>query len=1166
MKAYKRILSVILAISLNIGVLPCAFAQTDEESDYTVLLSEKFEGTLTKSSYGTLSLLAGSYSQTTDSDGMAAKISLIGTEKNAVRFALNEPISDGTIYIGYNYLGEKTGDAQDFYLATPENEKIFADAMGLFFDNGKLRLYPSLDRNNYSSFAGGLDAKLNEWHRVESWLDFDAKVAYFYLDGELITSSDIGSHLSAFAGWGRAIRSATEKDGVEYLDNLDIFHIKEHNPKTVINGASSVPEHWKSNSRIEISPDAFGGTFFSEEAKLSVSVTNLMKDDISGKLSFKVTNDIGEIVCDEERDISVNKTETGQEEFELKLPRFGYYDVKATFENPEYTKEGYQAGEATYTIARAKQSEVQNVMLGYSAHTTRGQGLSEVYQWNAVLSKLGFSLARENFDWIEFQVNSGDTMVLTERQKTVLKAAKENNIRMFPIISGSQGAHSVNFIPESKEELDNFYKFVYEMVKAIQEINPETNHVELFNEYHYQDRYQNNPKAAVNMQKVGYEAAHDADPDIIVCGGATGRFPLVWMESVLKEGFGDYIDAFSGHPYSIEARPEDKNYSNGTSVQQTQGGREMLDKYGYQDKEIILSELSYTAAAVCETEVDQAAYGIRQYIMTSPLVEEYIWYNAINKKDYGSGQSDTEQNFGLLNASRNDDGVPYQVKPVALAFGAYNDLLAQGENLGRVETEDEDIYIYKFKTRNNEDVIAVWNWQDEIETISLDLGTDTAELYDMYGNKTDIVADENGIFNIAVSGEITYIKGNIEKTELTVSRFRQPYTEFEVCMGEAYSIPLNLPVISGAEIEIIADDNFDITRTDFEKCEFKVGFDAPENSKIKVMVKKDGRVLYQYDLVINYVDPIVCKGMLKAYNTERYMWEISILNARRSDISATLTITEPESLEGKTFTINKIVGGDSRKIRVNIPIKDIINTEKVALSGTVDVISKDGVQKLPFNMSEFIGCIKYTDKSPVIDGKISSGEWDTYLPIRINNGDLAQNMEWSGESDLSAEVYTMIDDEFMYVGAVVTDDILYDKDTPARVWNNDSVQFAVAMERRSGSRNSEFGIGFSNGEATLQRYTSQAINNGLLDIGFDEQTKYAVKRYEDEKKTVYELKMKLSDIYDVVPDVRVLKSIVFGVCINDHDGDARGWIEYTGGGIARPKDTSLYMDLPVYGN
>jgi hypothetical protein len=249
-----------------------------------------------------------------------------------------------------------------------------------------------------------------------------------------------------------------------------------------------------------------------------------------------------------------------------------------------------------------------------------------------------------------------------------------------------------------------------------------------------------------------------------------------------------------------------------------------------------------------------------------------------------------------------------------------------------------------------------------------------------------------------------------------------------------------------------------------------------------------------------------------------------------------------------------------------LTINGVSETRNAERNGALYVEAKDGIREVPFNISEYIGCLKYTTKNPVIDGKIDAGEWDTYLPIRIKNGDHAKNMEWSGMSDLSAEVYTMIDDEFMYLGAVVKDDIHYDKDTPKRVCSNDSIQFAIATERRSGARNSEFGVGISNGEATLQRYTSQQINEGVVDVPFDERTEYAVKRYEDKKETVYEVKMKLSDIYDVVPDVKTLKNVAFALCVNDHDGVSRGWMEYTEGGIAGTKDSGLYMDLPVYGN
>ena len=1159
MKASKRFLIAVISIALILTAIPVSFAQTDGEADSVVLLQEDFETSSSASEYGTLSLIAAERKSTTNGNGTAIKMVPNGRDNKMLGFTLNSPITQGTIYIGYDYYREQPGYSLDIYTASSEQTATFGDAMGIRFEDGVLGVMRSLDWDNWGDIKYSNKVQEGQWHRVETWLDFDARIADFYIDGVQFASTDIGNELPCFAGWGRSSRYGAKKSGAEYIDNLMISHIKKHNAKTVVNGASSSPMHWKSLATLNVSTEVLGGTFLDEKAKVLVSAKSVLSDGVSGKLTLKATDDTGTVVCNESRDIIIEVGAEKQEEFLFNLPRYGFYDIYACFENSEYTNEGYLRSEAEYTIVRAKKSEVQNLKLGYSAHSTWGHGLTEIDRWYELLSELGFKLARDPLYWNDFQPLSGDPMKLSDRQQLVLEAAKKSNISNFIQFASAPGSHTVNVLPESPEELKAYSDIVYELIKQAQEINPDAKYIELYNEYQGYD-----PKLATAMQKAGYEAAKAADPDIVVVGGVTARFPLEWMESILKEGFGNYIDAFSGHPYTIEARPEDITYKHGTSPQQIRAARDLLDKYGCQDVEIILSELSYTASDACETEVDQAKYGLRQYIMCSPLVEEYIWYNALNKKGNGTSTA-TEGNFGLLKSWANEDGVLYQAKPVALAFGAYNDILAQGECLGRVETTDEDIYIYKFKTRNNEDAIAVWNWLDETETIGLSLGTNTAELYDMYGNKTDIVADANGVFNIAISGEVTYIKGNIDKVELASSSFIQPYTEIDVCMGESYSIPLNLSSVEGAEVEVTADDNFNITRADFGNLEFTVGFDAPKNSAIMVKVKKDGRVLYSFKIVTKYVDPIIYQGAIKAYDTERYMWEINISNKRKSDVSATLTINEPESLAGKTFTINKIVGGHTRKIRVNIPIKDS-NANIATLSGKIDVISKDGAQTVPFGLSEYIGCFKYTQKSPVIDGKIDTGEWDTYLPIRMNNGEKVENMTWDGTSDLSAEVYTMIDDDFMYIGAVVHDDVMYDKDTPQRVWNNDSIQFAVATEKKTGARTSEFGLGNSNGEVTLQQYTSQSINDGVVGTEFDKETEYAVQRYESEKKTVYELKIKLSDVYDVVPDARNLKNIVFAFCLNDHDGDSRGWMEYSQGGIAGTKSAALYANLPVYGN
>ena len=204
MKTFKRILSVALAMNLALSIFPCGYAQENEESDYTVLLQENFDNTLSPNEHGEFAIIAGSLDSAPDRVGKAAKLNLTASNVKNMRFALNEPISSGTVYIGYDYFGEGKGDANDVFMATPDNQAVLGDATGLFYNSGILQLYTSLVAG--ATKIGATKSQAKKWHRVESWLDLDLRKAYFYLDGDLIASTDIGDNLKTFAGWGRVSR------------------------------------------------------------------------------------------------------------------------------------------------------------------------------------------------------------------------------------------------------------------------------------------------------------------------------------------------------------------------------------------------------------------------------------------------------------------------------------------------------------------------------------------------------------------------------------------------------------------------------------------------------------------------------------------------------------------------------------------------------------------------------------------------------------------------------------------------------------------------------------------------------------------------------------------------------------------------------------------------
>ena len=90
-------------------------------------------------------------------------------------------------------------------------------------------------------------------------------------------------------------------------------------------------------------------------------------------------------------------------------------------------------------------------------------------------------------------------------------------------------------------------------------------------------------------------------------------------------------------------------------------------------------------------------------------------------------------------------------------------------------------------------------------------------------------------------------------------------------------------------------------------------------------------------------------------------------------------------------------------------------------------------------------------------------------------------------------------------------------------------------------------------------------NYGSAVLEFSEDTLYEIKRYEEEKKTVYELQIPWTQIFNNKPDFRKQKEIYFSVMVNDddNDGKGRGWLEYCPG-IGSEKNPALFMKLPVY--
>jgi len=102
----------------------------------------------------------------------------------------------------------------------------------------------------------------------------------------------------------------------------------------------------------------------------------------------------------------------------------------------------------------------------------------------------------------------------------------------------------------------------------------------------------------------------------------------------------------------------------------------------------------------------------------------------------------------------------------------------------------------------------------------------------------------------------------------------------------------------------------------------------------------------------------------------------------------------------------------------------------------------------------YVGYCFETPEPPVLDGTFKN--WNTSAPLLIDSEEqiarlLFGNRPWKGPADLSAKVYTMYDDEYLYVGAEVRDDIVSFEFDPETQMPSDFDSIEIILDTRINS-------------------------------------------------------------------------------------------------------------------
>ena len=449
------------------------------------------------------------------------------------------------------------------------------------------------------------------------------------------------------------------------------------------------------------------------------------------------------------------------------------------------------------------------------------------------------------------------------------------------------------------------------------------------------------------------------------------------------------------------------------------------------------------------------------------------------------------------------------------------------------------------------------------------------DMTDSYGN-TETLYGIDGEFALSLTEEPIYLVGDFDMAEKCDVKIKANKNETFMVAKDCADIVIEKNFDGDAEIEVELPDNLVVEENNgFTDGRARVIFRSKdkgaERERAIVYVKKDGKTVYKTELFMNYGEAVEVEVYSKPYDANQLNhWQavFTIKSNTYSDVnSGVIKFKEPQILAEKVkeVKIPEILAGDTKVVKVNLPQSlnyqtfDMVADIEMNIGGTI-----------PVSMSVSSDVCLYTKDKPTIDGVLERGEWNKKARMRMRDKGiagsqyvtlLANDTPYSGDDDLSADLYMMWDETNLYLGLEVTDDVnTYDKEDGI-YWASDGIQMCMAPSMGA-SEVMGFGLGMVGEEKVINlEVTPTKLYEGPIEADM------AVVRHEEEKLTVYEVCVPWESVYPVMNyQPKSDAPLAFSILINDHDGTGRhGYLEYGSGVGKGGKNSALFRNLYMQG-
>ena len=260
------------------------------------------------------------------------------------------------------------------------------------------------------------------------------------------------------------------------------------------------------------------------------------------------------------------------------------------------------------------------------------------------------------------------------------------------------------------------------------------------------------PEHYVKMLEIAYKAVKKGNPDAIVIGLETAGIDPAFNKRVFEAGGLKYMDVAGVHPYDWTG-----HFDTQRIVNLTNDMKAMMREYG-DEKAIWWTEFGFSTHYPFKERMFN-------HVMTYALQKHYNLADVViqfRMQDDLEGGS-VEGNWGYLKDYREKE-LMNCAKPSYLAVCAMNNLIGSAAEAKEV-IKDGTTYAFHFYNNEMKKDVVLLQSEYDAQLMSLDLGTNCMEIYDVYGNKLESIESENGVYNFVINKEPLYIVGNISKFE-----------------------------------------------------------------------------------------------------------------------------------------------------------------------------------------------------------------------------------------------------------------------------------------------------------------------------------------------------------------------------------------------------------------